>query len=133
MFKYFAAVLFALTLAACGDRAASSDPLVGSWGVKDGDVVKPFFKVEKNGEHYTISEYKDGKWQPENEQVAAMTPADLEKVSGRKESGDVVGVQGNSFAFFRVPVGWSVPGFASKTGYVLFVPIKLVDMQRVAS
>jgi hypothetical protein len=133
MFKYLGAVVMALMLAACGDHAGSSDSLAGTWGVKVGDTVKPFLKVEKDGDQYAVSDYKDGNWEPLKEQIKSMTPADLAKLTGRKESDNVVGIQANTFAFFHVPVGWSVPGFATQTGYVIFVPIKLVDLQRITS
>ncbi|GAB3628089.1 hypothetical protein PTE30175_02532 [Pandoraea terrae] len=61
-----------------------------------------------------------------------MTPDDLARVTGRKEADSIVGIQANAFAFFHTPVGWSVPGFATQTGYVIFVPIKLIDLQRIS-
>lgn len=134
MFKYLAAIVMALMLAACGGHSGSSDPLTGTWGVKVGDTVKPILKVEKDGDQYAVSDYtNNGNWEPVKEKITPMTPADLAKVSGRKESDSVVGIQANSFAFFHVPAGWSVPGFDTQTGYVLFVPIKLIDLQRISS
>ena len=122
----------ALMLAAGGAHADSSDTLAGTWGVKVGNAVKPLLKVEKNGDQYTVSDYRNGNWELLKEQIKPMTSGDLAKVSGRKESDSVVGIQANAFAFFHVPVGWSVPGFATQTGYVIFVPIKLVDLQRIS-
>ena len=132
MFKYLGAVITALALTACGEHAGLSDPLAGTWGIKEGDAVKPIMKVEKNGDQYAVSEYKNGSWEPLKEKVKPMTQDDLVKLTGRKEADSTIGIQSNSFAFFHVPVGWSVPGFATQTGYVIFVPIKLIDLQRIS-
>ncbi|VVE14410.1 MULTISPECIES: hypothetical protein [Pandoraea] len=132
MFKYLGAVVMALMLSACGDHAGSRDSLAGTWGVKDGDTVKPLLKVEKSGDRYTVSDYKNGNWEPVQEQIKPMTPGDLAKITGNKEADSVVGIQTNAFAFFHTPVGWSVPGFTTQTGYVIFVPIRLVDLQRIS-
>ena len=133
MFKYLSAALIAVLLTACGGHPDPSDPLAGTWGVKVGDAVKPFLKLEKNGDQYVVFDYKGGNWQRLNEHIKPMTSGDLAKLTGQRESDGVLGVQANTFAFFHVPVGWSVPGFATQTGYVIFVPIKLVDLQRISS
>jgi len=132
MFKYLVAIVMALMLAACNGHAGSSDPLTGMWGIKNGDTIKPLMKVEKNGDQYAVSHYENGNWVPLTQQVKPMAPDDLAKLSGHKEPDSVVGIKGNSFAFFHTPVGWSAHGFSTKTGYVVFVPFKLVDLQRMS-
>lgn len=133
MFKHLAAIVIAFILTACSDHTGPVDPLAGTWGVNVGGTVKPFLKVEKDGDQYIVSDYKDGNWEPLTEQIKSLTPDDLAKFTGHKESERLVGIQANTFAFFHVPVGWAVPGFVTQTGYVLFVPIKLIDLQRISA
>lgn len=132
MFKYLGIFAMALMLAACHGNAGSSDPLVGTYGVEGRDAVHPLLKIERAGDRYLAYDRdKDGRWEPLREQISPFTAADLSAVSGRSEPDDVTGIKANTFVFFKVPVGWSVPGFRTRTGYVVFVALKLVDLKRM--
>ncbi|MGF6604304.1 hypothetical protein P3T23_009059 [Paraburkholderia sp. GAS448] len=129
MFKYLVVVLIAFVLAACGGREDSNDPLVGTYDRVDG---QPLLKIEKNGGQYVAyNRSKSGGWQPVNEKIKTLTPTDLLNFTAGKESSDVAGIEGLTFDFFKAPIGWSILGFTTQTGYVVFSGQNAVDVKRV--
>jgi len=132
MFKYLVVAVMAFALAACGSHEGSSDSLVGTFGLAVNGIVEPQLKVEKNGGQYVAyKRTKSGSWQLLDDKIKTLTPTDLLSFTGGKESGEVAGIEGHTFDFFKAPVGSSILGFTTQTGYVVLSGTNAFDVKRV--
>ncbi|MBB5547417.1 hypothetical protein [Paraburkholderia fungorum] len=128
MFKYLIVAFISLALVACGRDEDVSDPLVGTYNSVDG---QPFLKIERNGSQYVAyNQSKSGSWQLVNEKIKTLTPTDLLSFTAGKESREVAGIEGLTFDFFKAPMGWSILGFTTQTGYVVISGRNAVDVKR---
>ena len=105
----------------------SPPSLVGIYSADDQGKRVEYLRIEQKNDKFFASETKGDAWRNPQE-VNPLGKADFEKACKTSVDGDVVGMGTNQAAIYRVPKGWKLGGFESKTGYVfltLFGPQEL--------
>jgi hypothetical protein len=114
-FSLIFACLFLVVLSGCKKDSAS---LVGAYSVEENGALKEFIRITRNGDTYFLSE-KDGiSWLVPLE-VATAGDQEVSDILGTPVTGISAGVGNRQVAVVRVPPGWKLGTFESKTGFWL--------------
>lgn len=129
--------LAVLALAGCHGQDStsvlSSDPLVGSFGVKENGTVTPYLKVDKVNGKYQASDFDTAtkSWTLENTDTKPVTRDELKNLIGREPDFDFQGIQIGDVVFFHVPADTPLGQFSTHTGYFALLAIQPVELQKL--
>jgi hypothetical protein len=113
------AVLFAFiavfSIAGCKDN---TDTLVGTYSVEDHGQLKEYYRIQKIGEKFYLSDKDSGQWSSSVE-VKPVTKEELAHVLREPVWIEFVGLGNDNLGVFQVPKGWRSGAFVCKTGYLI--------------
>jgi hypothetical protein len=114
-FSLIFACLFLVVLSGCKKDSAS---LVGAYSVEENGALKEFIRITRNGDTYFLSE-KDG--------ISWLVPLEV-ATAGDQEVSDILG--NRQVAVVRVPPGWKLGTFESKTGFWLASALGPIELHK---
>ncbi len=129
MRKLIILVGFAALLFGCSD-SMTENSLVGVYQIKaKNGNYRDFLKIEKKDGNYIIKEKTGNQWNSLGSATSAKK-SELENFTGEKVKIDFVGLANKDVALYRMPKGWSMEKFKTRTGYWMASMIGPIELHK---